>query len=68
MKATSETAAAGSAYLIRLRTTPRMSAPCVPAEAIVVSEIGDTLSPNVAPAMIAPSRKAGLAPTAEPAG
>ena len=45
-----------------------MSAPCVPADAMVVSEIGEMLSPNVAPARMAPMSMAGAAPTAAPAG
>ena len=45
-----------------------MSAPCVPDEAMVVSEIGEIESPKVAPARIAPASIAGLDPTAPPAG
>ena len=36
-----------------------MSASCVSAEAMVVSEIGETLSPNVAPPMMAPHQDRG---------
>ena len=56
------TAPAGSTYFSRARTVPPMSAPCVPADAIVVSEIGEMLSPNVAPPRIAPSSAPGCAP------
>ena len=48
--------------------TPAISASCVSAEAMVVSEIGETLSPNVAPPMIAPARIVGAAPSGPPAG
>jgi hypothetical protein len=66
--AASETKAAGRAYRILLRTTPAMSAPWVPADAMVVSEMGDTLSPKVAPPRIAPRRNAGSALREGPAG
>ena len=45
-----------------------MSACCVPDEAMVVSEIGEMLSPKVAPASSAPARKTASAPTLAPAG
>lgn len=59
----------------RLRTTPAMSAVpalrrnvCVDDEMTVVSEIGATLSPKIAPEMIAAARRAGWAPRSTPAG
>ncbi len=45
-----------------------MSASWVTAEAIVVSETGEMLSPKVAPPRMAPISIAGLAPSAPPAG
>jgi len=45
-----------------------MSASCVVAEAIVVSEIGEMLSPKVAPARIAPIKKAGSDASETPPG
>ena len=45
-----------------------MAAPWVVADAMVESEIGETLSPNVAPDRSAPTRKAGSTPSAAPAG
>ena len=45
-----------------------MSVFCVPAEAMVVSEIGEMLSPKVAPPRMAPINMAGSAPVAAPAG
>ena len=62
------TAAAGSAYWRRLRTTPPMGAPWLVAEAIVVSDTGETLSPKVAPARMAPMRTTGLASRTPAAG
>ena len=53
---------------MRLRTTPPMSAPWVVAEAMVVSETGDTLSPKVAPPRMAPMSMAGSAPIPGPPG
>ena len=62
------TAPAGSTYFSRARTVPPMSAPCVPADAIVVSDTGEMLSPNVAPPRMAPSSAAGCTPAPAPAG
>ena len=62
------TAPAGSTCFSRARTVPPMSAPCVPADAIVVSDTGEMLSPNVAPPRIAPSSAAGCTPAPAPAG
>lgn len=59
----------------RFRTTPAISAVpvflrnlCVDDEMTVVSEIGATLSPKIAPEMIAAARNAGSAPRSTPAG
>ena len=59
---------AGSTYFSRARTVPPISAPCVPAEAIVVSEMGEMLSPNVAPPRMAPSSAPGCTPAPAAAG
>ena len=45
-----------------------MSASCVPADEIVVSEMGEMLSPKVAPPRMAPMSADGSAPTGAPAG
>lgn len=60
--------AAGIEYQTLVRTTPPISASCVLAEAMVVSEIGARLSPNRAPETRAPAMIAGLAPTSTPTG
>ncbi len=60
--------AAMNAYFSRLRTTPPRSASCVVADAIVVSDTGEMLSPNVAPPRIAPMSAGGFAPSMPPAG
>jgi hypothetical protein len=45
-----------------------MSAPWVLAEAMVVSDTGETLSPKVAPPMMAPMSQAASAPIPAPPG
>ena len=61
-------------YLIRLETTPPMSAGfpflnCwVDADAMVVSEIGARLSPKIAPDTIQPAIIISFAPSIMPAG
>ena len=61
-------------YLIRLETTPPMSAGLpflncwVEAEAMVVSEIGAKLSPKMAPDTMEPAIIISLAPNIIPAG
>ena len=74
-KQTTANAPATSAYFIREATTPPISAQpffrvyaCEEAEAIVVSEIGATLSPKIAPLKIAPASITGLAPSRIPEG
>src|SRR6056297_159100 len=60
--------AVGIEYLSLLFTTPPISMPWVVAEAIVVSETGDRLSPKAPPETIAPIKRAGLLPTKYPTG
>ena len=63
-----EISAAGMEYFSRLRTTPPRSASCVDAEAMVVSETGERLSPKAPPEIIAPISNPGVAPTKYPTG
>ena len=63
-----ENPAATKAYFSLLFTTVLISAPCVKAEAIVVSEIGAMLSPKKAPLTRAPIITRGSAPSPTPTG
>ena len=54
--------AAGTAILKFSRNLSFISQPCVRVAAIVVSEIIDKLSPNIAPDTTAPATKAGSMP------
>src|SRR5690554_1179583 len=60
--------ATGMEYFILERTTPPISAPWEPAEAMVVSEMGARLSPKAAPETNAPTINPGETPAITPTG
>src|SRR4029077_11629022 len=61
---TKTTMAAGNASLRLAAILSRMLQPCVPVAAIVVSEITDRLSPNIAPPKTVPATSGKLSPAA----